>query len=245
MRRLCLARCGIRETDGAITSSAWSRLRVLQRFVSQQFRCADLLRGDLVPDCAPGVPTCTCYASQSHRHGRLPALLAARGAERGEAYALLVFPPPSPTPPKRANPGINVRAAARFGPRKGSRRYPPSRAYWLIPRGRILPPPQPRRRPAAAPPADPRIPALRRHRTQVRASECPSPVHTVHDYVKALHSHFGVSSRTELLAPAMVAIRRPDSPAARTVKGLFRRCCGRLCFRATKVALKENGPWIR
>jgi len=25
-------------------------------------------------------------------------------------------------------------------------------------------------------------------------------VHTVHDYVKALHSHFGVSSRTELLA---------------------------------------------
>jgi DNA-binding CsgD family transcriptional regulator len=42
--------------------------------------------------------------------------------------------------------------------------------------------------------------------------------HTVHDYVKALHRHFGVSSRGELLAHCLMLAQEPgDNPRGQMV----------------------------
>jgi DNA-binding CsgD family transcriptional regulator len=124
-----------------------------------------------------------------------------RGAERGEVYVLMAFRAAVSAPPEGgANPGIDVRAAANFSPRERllvdtlhrglDWLYRAEETFHRLNRAAALPP---RLRQT--------LEYLLSGDTERQvALKMSLSVHTVHDYVKALHSHFGVSSRTELLA---------------------------------------------
>jgi len=189
----------LREFGAAAFHDPFSRL-VLHRFVSQQLETLTCLRADLIDD--PAWQGDVHVLTHRKASGMGDCVMSVRrGAERGAAYVLLAFRAAVSAPPEGgADPGVNIMAAARFGPRERMLidilhrgldwLYRAEDAAHRLNRATALPP---RLRET--------LEYLLGGDTERQvALKMSLSVHTVHDYVKALHSHFGVSSRTELLA---------------------------------------------
>lgn len=193
-RQACL-----HEFNTAPLADPLSRL-VLEKFLEQTLETLTSRRADVVD--AP-----TWMADRHVQIYRKPTgmgdcmLSLHRSAERGSAYGLVVFRA-AITPPGEGevNPGTDVLAAGAFGTRERllldtlhrglDWLYRAEEATRKLNPGSTL---RPRLRET--------LELILSGDTERQVAEKMTlSVHTVHDYVKSLYIHFGVSSRTELLS---------------------------------------------
>ncbi len=189
----------LREFNAAPFADPFSR-RMLERFLAQHPDTLTCLRSDLVD---PGA-----WAADAHvRFHRRPTgmgdclLSLQRGGEHGTVYALLALRTVVCEPAEGgASPGIDMRAAASFTARERllldtlhrglDWLYRAEEAAHRLDHASAL---RPRLRQT--------LEYILRGDTERQVAEIMAlSIHTVHDYVKSLYLHFGVSSRTELLA---------------------------------------------
>jgi len=188
----------LQEFNTAPFRDAFSR-RVVDRFIANRLETLTLLRADVIDDR-------TWYADGIIQPLRRAAgvddclLSLHRGTDRGMAYALYLFRPLAP-------PGVhdleeNV-PPHRFTARERTlldvlhsgldRMYRSEESTHRLNRAAELPP---RLRQT--------LEGLLAGLTERQvATKLSLSVHTVHDYVKALYTHFGVSSRNELMSKWM------------------------------------------
>jgi DNA-binding CsgD family transcriptional regulator len=189
----------LQEFNAAPFRDLFSR-RALDRFITSKVETFTALRQDLLDDRA-------WLADPQHHALRAAAgvddcaLSLHRGSDRGTAYALYVFRAPAPPALPHAEPPPPL--AARFGPRERTLlhalhagldpMFKAEESTHRLNRATELPP---RLRQT--------LECLLVGDTERQvAYKLSLSVHTVHDYVKALYTHFGVSSRGELLSKWM------------------------------------------
>lgn len=174
----------------------------LERFVAQQLPTFTCLRSEMVDDRA--------WNADLHVHTYRKAtgtgdciISLHRGNERGAAYAIYLFRAAISEPSEGAAAPGEARAGARFGLRERLLLDTMHRGLdWLY---RAEEATHKMNRASALPPR------LRQTLEFLLAGDTERQValkmslsvHTVHDYVKALYVHFGVSSRSELLSKWM------------------------------------------
>jgi DNA-binding CsgD family transcriptional regulator len=171
----------------------------LTRFTRTQADTMTLLRIDATDDSA--------WASDAHvithrrRTGLGDAILSLhRASERGMLYALYIFRHAVTEPPHGSPPaGADIVAAARFTPRERLLLDTAHRGIATFYRSE-----ESTRRTSPAASLTPRLRETLEYlltglsERQV-ALKMSLSIHTVHDYVKTLYTHFGVSSRSDLL----------------------------------------------
>ena len=173
--------------------------RVLDRFIANRLETLTLTRADVIDDRS-------WYADAALQPLRRAAgvddclLSLHRGTDRGNAYALCAFRPLAPPGLHDMDEGT---PAHRFSMRERSildalhsgldRMYRSEESTHRLNRATELPP---RLRQTLEC-------LLAGHTERQVALKLSLSVHTVHDYVKALYTHFGVSSRSELLSKWM------------------------------------------
>ncbi len=173
--------------------------RVLDRFIANRMETLTLLRSDVIDDRAWYIDA----AVQPLRRaaGVDDCILSVhRGAERGIAYALCVFRPLAAPAPHDIDENMPPH---RFLPRERTlldalhsgldRMYRSEESTHRLNRATELPP---RLRQTL----ECLLGGLTERQVALKLS---LSVHTVHDYVKALYAHFGVSSRNELMSKWM------------------------------------------
>jgi DNA-binding CsgD family transcriptional regulator len=188
--------------------------RAIEHFLGQQLDTFTCLRADMIPD---GDWHANVHVLTHRRPtGMGDCLLSLhRATDRSTAYALLVFRTAVSEPPPGAPPGADIVAASRFSTRERLLLDTLHRGIDGIYRAE-----ESARRvtPAAALP-----PRLRQTLEYLLTGDTERQValkmslsvHTVHDYVKALYSHFGVSSRGELLSKWIGTGGQPPATGAK------------------------------
>jgi DNA-binding CsgD family transcriptional regulator len=188
-----------REFNAAPFGDPLSR-KALERFNAQKLDMLTCLRGELVDDPAwQSDPHVLTYRKGTGMGDCMLSLF--RATERGAAFALIVFRAAvSEPPPGSAAPGTDVVSAGRFGPRDRLLLDTLHRGIEGIYRAE-----ESARRVTPAASLPPRLRQtleflLTGDTERQVALKMSLSVHTVHDYVKALYAHFGVSSRGALLS---------------------------------------------
>jgi DNA-binding CsgD family transcriptional regulator len=187
----------LREFNSAPFADPLSR-RLMHQFLADRHQTLTALRADLVPHAQ--------WIGDSHvlslrrATGMDDCILSLqRGADRASAHALLVFRA-APGHPATAAPHSVAEFPATFRPRERLLLNTLHRALDAFYRSEDAP-----RKLTRASALRPRLRETLEYilagDTERQAAEKMGlSVHTVHDYVKSLYLHFGVSSRTELLA---------------------------------------------
>jgi len=191
----------LREFNNAPFRDPLSRV-CLERFTTQRLGTLTCLRSELVDDDIWNAdPHVQAFRKPTGTGDCILSLR--RGGERGTCHALMAFRPLPPVAPAQGPAAPPGRHEMRFGPRERllldtlhrglesiyrseEATQKLSRASGLTPRLRQT------------------LELLLNGDTERQvAMKLSLSVHTVHDYVKALYVHFGVSSRSELLSKWM------------------------------------------